>query len=247
MRKLKNITLVAVATKEVEATLAALRYSCREIQFERVLLMAPFHPEPAARDVEFVPIAPFADVGEWGRFVVFKLHEYISTDHIMLVHADGFIVHPEQWQEAFRSYDYIGAPWPLPRDLFSYRDHLGNIIRVGNSVSLRSRRLLQLPSELNLPWTAEHGFFHEDGFLCVQYRHVLERQGVSFAPLQLACHFSRENPIPENRSLRPFAFHKWKGPNRLYPCFGKRPSLLRKLTGILRKWCQHGGSGKLRS
>lgn len=229
MRKLKNITLVAVATKEVEATLAALRYSCREIQFERVLLMAPFHPEPAARDVEFVPIAPFSDVGEWGRFVVFKLHEYISTDHVMLVHADGFIVHPEQWQEAFRSYDYIGAPWPLPRDLLSYRDHLGNIIRMGNSVSLRSRRLLQLPSQLGLPWESDHGYFHEDGFLCVQNRHVLVEHGMLFAPLAKACLFAHEHPLPETCGIKPFAFHKWRGPNRAYPRFTKRPSLWRLL------------------
>ena len=225
MKTLSNITLVAVATTEVDETYAALRYSCRGLRFERVLLLAPFHPEPAAQHIEFVPITPFADVGEWGRFVVFKLHEYISTNHIILVHADGFIVHPEQWRESFRSYDYIGAPWPLPCDSFSYRDHFGNIIRMGNSVSLRSRRLLQLPAQLGLSWEADHGYFHEDGFLCVQNRHVLVEQGMRFAPLSEACYFSHEHPIPEIRGIKPFAFHKWRGPNRAYPRFTKRPSL----------------------
>ena len=34
----------------------------------------------------------------------------------MVVHADGFIVHPEMWRDEFLDYDYIGSPWPIPKD-----------------------------------------------------------------------------------------------------------------------------------
>ena len=72
----------------------------------------------------------------------------------MLIHDDGFVVNPDSWQDDFLNYDYIGAPYPLPQDNFSYRDIDGNLIRVGNSVSLRSKKLLDLPIQLDLEWKA---------------------------------------------------------------------------------------------
>lgn len=226
-RKLDNVTLVAVATKEVEETLKALRYSAKDIEFVEVLLLSNLNPDPSATDFRYVPINPFKDVGEWGRFIVFELHKHIKTDFILLVHADGFVVNPQQWNDEFLQYDYIGSPWPMPKDNFSYRDHLGNVIRVGNSVSIRSQKLLEMPSKLKLDWeSADHGFFHEDGFICVQHRHTLEANGLKFAPLKLAAIFGREATIPENKAIDPFVFHKWSGRNRKYPRFTKRPSLL---------------------
>ncbi len=58
-------------------------------------------------------------------------------------------------KDDFLNYDYIGAPYPLPQDNFSYRDIDGNLIRVGNSVSLRSKKLLDLPIQLDLEWISE--------------------------------------------------------------------------------------------
>jgi len=136
-----------------------------------------------------------------------------------LVHADGFVVNPSAWRDEFLDYDYIGAPWPLPKDDFSYRDINGKIFRVGNSVSLRSKRLLDLPIKLNLPWEPYHGFYNEDGFICGKNRHIYEANGMRFAPLDVAKYFSHETMIPEVRNIKPFAFHKWAGSNRAYPKF----------------------------
>lgn len=226
-KKLNNITLVAVATKEVEETLKALRYSSKDIDFSEVLLISNFNPDPNASDFRHIFIRPFKDVGEWGHFIVFDLYRHIKTDFILLIHADGFIVNPQQWGDEFLEYDYIGSPWPMPRDNFSYRDYLGNVIRVGNSVSIRSKKLLEMPSKLKLDWeSGDLSFFHEDGFICVQHRHTLEANGLKFAPLKLAARFGREVTIPENRDIDPFVFHKWSGKNSSYPRFTKRPSLL---------------------
>ncbi|MBD2423788.1 DUF5672 family protein [Cyanobium sp. FACHB-13342] len=220
--RISNVTLVAVATTEVEASVEALMHSMKHISFDKVLLISNYNPKPGISAYRYHKIEPFKNVGEWGKFIVFDLHKYIDTDYIILIHADGFIVNPDKWSEDFKQYDYIGAPWPLPKDSFSYRDNLGNIIRVGNSVSLRSLKLLQLPSSLDLDWeSADHGFFHEDGFLCVQSRHILQAHGVKFAPLSVACRFSREATLTENRDIEPFAFHKWRGKNRKYPDFRK--------------------------
>lgn len=236
MRHIGNVTLVAVATTEVEATALALEYSTRKLNFDRVVLLSHYNPQPQSQVYEYIAIKPFNSVGEWGKFIVFDLHRYINTDYIILVHADGFIVNPHCWDEAFLNYDYIGAPWPLPKDDYSYRDYFGNIIRVGNSVSLRSLKFLKLPSELGLDWaSADHGYFHEDGFVCVQYRHVFQANGMNYPPLEVACRFSREKTIVENKDVEPFAFHKWDGPNKNYPRFSPKASVAYRVRKVLRK------------
>lgn len=238
MKRLPDITVVAVTTvpSELDAHASALEYSTRGLSFGHVLLLSPVNPRPGSDVFQHIVIDRFPTVGDWGRFIVFELHKYIQTEFIILIHSDGFIVNPNAWDDEFLQFDFIGAPWPVPRDNFSYRDYFGNIIRVGNSVSLRSRRLLTLPSLIGLDWaSADHGFFHEDGFLCVQNRHILQRHGINYAPLSVACRFSREKAIPENRHLTPFAFHKWEGPNRHYPRFGERGSTSERLARLFRK------------
>lgn len=236
MKKISNVTLVSVATTEVEATAKAIEYSVKELCFERVLLLSHYDPTPGNNVYEHIKIKPFNNVGEWGRFVVFDLYKYIDTDYIILIHADGFIVNPDSWRDEFLEYDYIGAPWPLPKDNFSFRDYYGNIIRCGNSVSLRSKKMLNLPSELKLDWeSAKDIFFHEDGFLCVKNRHILQAEGIKYAPLSIAAHFSRERTLAENKNIEPFLFHQWTGRNSKYPCFGAKKSFFHKMKKKLRQ------------
>ena len=137
----------------------------------------------------------------------------------MVVHADGFIVHPEMWQDEFLDYDYIGSPWPIPKDDITYRDINGNLCRVGNSVGIRSRRLVNFPKEANLPFEPDHGSLNEDGFLCVKNHHLIEAAGMKIAPLEVAKYFAHETMIPEIEGITPFAFHKWAGTNAQYPKF----------------------------
>ena len=97
---------------------------------------------------------------------------------------------------------------PLPSDDFSYRDVNGDIVRVGNSVSLRSKRLMELPSKLNMEWKSYYGNTHEDGFITCHNRHLFEAEGMTFAPIEVAKWFSRELEIPENVDVdKPFCFH----------------------------------------
>ena len=217
--KLPNVTLVAMATRNVEETLQALIYSCKEIEFGAVKLLSHFTPYGMDGKVDFVRIQKIKDIDEWSYKIVYELHKYIDTDYALLVHADGFVVNPSAWRDDFLDYDYIGAPWPLPKDDFSYRDIHGEIVRVGNSVSLRSKRLLELPKNLQIPWEPDHGYLNEDGFLCVKNRHIFEENGIVFSPLEVAKYFSHETMIPEVRNIMPFAFHKWAGSNQIYPKF----------------------------
>lgn len=216
---LPNVTLVAMATRNVEETLQALVYSCKGIKFGSVKLLSHYTPYGLDKDIEFIRIGKIKDIDEWSYKIIYELNEHIETDFALLVHADGFVVNPSSWRDKFLDYDYIGAPWPLPKDDYSYRDIHGNIFRVGNSVSLRSKRLLELPIKQNLPWEPYHGFYNEDGFICGKNRHIYESCGMRFAPLGVAKYFSHECMIPEIRGIKPFAFHKWAGTNKIYPKF----------------------------
>jgi glycosyltransferase involved in cell wall biosynthesis len=219
--KLLNVTLVAVATKHVEETLQAMLYSCREIEFGSIKLLSHFTPFCNNDKFEFIRIEKMKNIDDWSHFIVYELYRYIETEFILLVHADGFVVNPKSWSIDFLNFDYIGAPWPLPNDDFSYRDIKGEIVRVGNSVSLRSKKLLEMPNMLNIPWESDHGYYNEDGFLCVKNKHILEENGIRFAPLDVAKYFAHESMIPEIRNIKPFVFHKWFGSNSAYPNFFK--------------------------
>ena len=220
-KKLHDVTLVAVATTKINETISALDYSMKDIEYEDVLLIT--NKNIKSNNYRTIKIKSFQSVGDWGKFIVFDLHKHIKTKHILLIHHDGFVVNPSSWNNKFLAYDYIGAPWPISKDGYSYIDNKKNIIRVGNSVSLRSKKLLEMPSKLGLSWkNLDHGFFHEDGFLCVQSREVLMKKNIRFASYDVAKQFSREYTFPDNQHINPFVFHKWYGENKHFPCFEQK-------------------------
>ncbi len=191
MLKLPNITLIAL-TNDPESHYEAFRKSQEGVEWGAVKLIVDYKCN---------------SIDEWNRKIIFELHNYVQTDYAMLIHGDGYVVRPDLWRDEFLDYDYIGAPWPLPQDNYSYLTPKGELVRIGNSVSLRRRNTLTLPTELNLEWKSYYGNTNEDGFLCCHNRDILQQHGVKFAPLDVAKHFSREHDIPENAGIETFAFH----------------------------------------
>ena len=218
--QLPNVTLTAVTSVKLYETIKAMEYSMRSIDFGDVVLITDHKPIGLPSRIRYEHCEKIDCIDKFNHFMVYELAPYIRTDFILLVHADGFVIHPEKWQDEFLNYDYIGSPWPLPENDYAYRDSQGNICRVGNSVSIRSRRLLAYPSEHQLPWVpVDDGFYNEDIFLCCHSKNQMEADGLSFAPLEVAIHFGREHGLPENQGIEPFAFHKWRGENADYPRF----------------------------
>lgn len=216
---LMGVCLVCVATKNVTASCDALNYSKSRINFGETLLISNYEPYNISDNV-FHQIDAFESVEDWGEFILFELHKYIGDfSHILLIHDDGFIVNPDSWDYSFLKYDYVGAPWPEPSDKVSFRTLSGEIVRVGNSVSLRSKRILELPDKLKLKFEAFHGFKHEDGFLCVQHRDELITNGMVFGDIEAASRFGRENF--DGGEEKPFTFHKWRRKNKQFPNFNK--------------------------
>ena len=217
--QLSNVTLCAMTSVNVKATVKALLYSMQDIDFGEVVLITHRKPFGLPKQIHYKHIKKLKDIDAFNYDMIYRLHEFIETDYCLLVHADGFVVNPDMWQDKFLDYDYIGSPFPLPKDDFSYRDINGNICRVGNSVSIRSKRLLEFPTKANIPFEADHGFFNEDGFICCKNRHLFEAAGMKYAPLEVAVYFGHENMLPETEGIRPFVFHKWAGTNAEYPRF----------------------------
>jgi hypothetical protein len=219
MINLENITLVAMTSVRIPQTLKALEYSIQNINFGKVKLLTDLDIITENDKIIIEKCEKSNNIDEWNYNIIYNLPKYIETDYCILIHDNGFIVNPDMWNDEFLKYDYIGAPWPLPTDNFSYRDINGNIIRQGNSVSLRSKKLLDIPIKFNLEWKAFHGYTNEDGFICVNYRHIYEENGCNFAPIDIAKYFSHETMIPEIAGIKPFAFHNYLGTNANYPKF----------------------------
>ena len=217
MLKLENVTLIALTSIKYAATIEAMQYSCKDIEFGSVKLVSSEKPDNLPENIthEFCP--KMSNIDEWNYAAIYELPKHVDTEFCILIHDDGFIVNADSWRDEFLDYDYIGAPWPLPRDNYSYRDINGELIRVGNSVSIRSKKLLDIPIELDLEWKPFHGYYNEDGFIAVNYRHIYKEHGCKFAMLDEAIHFSHEVMIPEIKGIEPFAFHKWGGSNSKFP------------------------------
>jgi glycosyltransferase involved in cell wall biosynthesis len=209
--ELKNVTIVAVAGVRAQETLKAIKYSCRNIKFARALLITP--EDIVDDEIEIVKCEPL-NYEEYNHYIVYKLHEHINTEYALIIQDDGFVVNPDKWDNSFLDFDYIGAPWPLPQDDYSFKDASGIVQRVGNGgFTLRTKKLLSLASELNLEWKSYHNLYNEDGFFCCHNRHIYEQHGCKFADIYTAAKFSHETPTQETQHIIPFGFH---GKNHYY-------------------------------
>lgn len=238
--QLPQVTLVAMTSVNVKATIQAMEYSMRGIDFGDAVLITHKKPFGLPKTIRYSHTSKLTNIDDFNYKMVYELGDHIKTDYALIVHADGFVVHPEMWRDEFLDYDYIGAPWPLPKegDTTTYRDIYGNICRVGNSAGIRSKRLMDFPKKANVPWEGEYAYgkmwFYEDGFICCKIRHLLEAEGMRIAPLEVAKYYSHEQMIPEVQGITPFAFHKWEGTNAQYPNFIK-PTIKEKVKALARK------------
>jgi hypothetical protein len=162
------------------------------------------------------PSIPIENMKDYSQFMIYHLNDYIDTDYVLTIQYDGFIINPDAWRDEFLDYDYIGAPWPWKTDGFV--TPFGEHISVGNGgFSLRSKKLLEVPSKVEVPFdvVAMNDFYkmfgavnwNEDGNICVHNRHIFEEQGCKFAPVEVAKYFSHESPLDINKGIVPFGFH----------------------------------------
>lgn len=190
MIDLHDVTLCAADSAFVDLTARALRISQSGCRFGDAIL---FSDRPVEGPFRTIRINRLASVDDYSRFCLRDMAEHIRTPLALVIQWDGYVVNPAAWANAFRKYDYIGAPW---HGLFPPETPL-----VGNGgFSLRSRKLLAALRRLPIP-----GNLWEDRVVCHVHRGRLEREfGVRFAPVRIADRFAYQYRIPE---ALPFGFH----------------------------------------
>lgn len=173
-----------------------LNFCCREMSFAKVALWSYEKPRVRFRgDFHHIPKFGYEEQFAW---MSSEWPKHLTTDFVLSVHKDGFILNPRFWTDEFLQYDYLGAPWPAA---------WGHAYRVGNGgFTLRSRKFLQKMLEHSSRMTHP-----EDLYYAVTARPELESEGIRFAPVELAARFAVEHPIEEVPFdyNKVFGFHGW--------------------------------------
>lgn len=191
---MKDLTILTIDTMYHDLTKIALEKSIQAVGTNKVVVISDQNILPGSKWIKIDPIS----IREYNRMVLKELHNFIDTEHFLIVQYDGIPTNPENWTDKFLEYDYIGAPWPwLPTD-----HNVGN-----GGFSLRSKKLLENlarpeiifdPPQFRLPIPAE------DDHICKFYKRHLESRGIKFAPTKVASMFSAENPAGK---FNTFGFH----------------------------------------
>jgi hypothetical protein len=221
---LTNVTLICVTGVNYDESIYALWKSYKKINFGSVKLISPTVPKSIPKTIkhEFSEGTQLDSIDEYNKYVIYELWRHIGTEYCLLVQADGYVINSKSWNDSFLKYDYVGAPWPISKE--AYIDPFGTHQRVGNGgFSLRSSKLLRVPTVIDVPWDTKSGEFFkhsgnnllsEDGNICIHNRHIFESLGCTWAPLEVALDFSVEIKVNEFQNQKTFGFHK-TFPNRI--------------------------------
>lgn len=203
---INDVTLLAISSIEIPKTIWALEKSRERLNFGAVKLISDIKPElPMGITHEYCP--RINNIMDFNHYVFKELYKHVDTSHCLMVQFHAWVINPDLWDDNWLNFSYLGAPWPIKEG--SYIANNGERVRVGNGgFSLRSKRIMEIPSQLGWELRQEQSYFNEDGNLCAYWRKELLEMGIVYGTLEEACRFSFENLIPENRGMRTFGFHR---------------------------------------
>ncbi len=202
MISLDNVTLCTVSSVYIEDHIRALKYSSQYFKFGETKFISD--KEINEPGIEWIKCEEMTSLHDYSFFMVNEFPQFINTEFVLVIQADGFIINPHKWTDIFLEYDYIGAPWPHePQWGFAGDTRVGN-----GGFSLRSKKLIDMPLKLNLSNRDKAvDVWHEDAYYCVAQRKALQENGCKFAPLEVAKHFSHEIYEVDLEGIEPFGFH----------------------------------------
>ena len=231
---LPQVTLCAVTSVNVAATLRAIEVSLRQVRFGACKLLTDAQIRVTHPEIEVVPIAPLRSSAAYSDFILKHLPDHVATTHCLVVQWDGHLLDTGRWQDAFLDYDYIGASWPQ----FDDGNDVGN-----GGFSLRSRRLMELCRD-----PAFVSLHPEDLAIGRTNRAWLEVKGIRFAPRNLANEFAAERA---GDPCSTFGYHGvWNMPRaigmdafwQVYRQLDERGTLKRDFRALIRNMVHgHGG------
>lgn len=208
---MKNITICCIDTKNKIEALIAFDRSIKNISFKKYLFFTDSldnikidkFENLSKVNLEIINIPTINSRSEYSKFCLVDLNKYISTDFLLTIQHDGYIINSSCWKEDFFNFDYIGAPWPNKE----FKNRVGN-----GGFSLRSKKFLEtcyfiFKEYPNIPIKYNHpDYLHEDFLACNVYYEEMIEMGIKFADVETASTFSIEHPIPEMKQ-KTFGFH----------------------------------------
>ncbi|MET3108407.1 hypothetical protein AAKU67_002749 [Oxalobacteraceae bacterium GrIS 2.11] len=190
-----SVSLVIIDTDTYRLARNAVDKTLKQFPVDDVLI---FSDEPSYWEgYPIIQIKKISRQADYNALVLKELVHHLKTDFALMIQFDGFVINPESFSEFFYKFDYLGAPWPagiIP----NHGPMVGN-----GGFSLRSKRLIEALAKRDSGINFD---IPEDATVCRFLRPILEEyEGICFAPVEVARHFSFELENP--KSLMPFGFH----------------------------------------
>lgn len=196
--QLPSVTLIIVDCINAQRAANVLEICKRKVDFGAVKLLTHIPIENEHR----IKIKPLNSLIAYSVFMLTKFHEYIDTEHCLIVQRDGWILNPESFDHSWLELDFIGP-------IFMQYDKVGS-----GGFSLRSKKIMEAVAK-EVPewnWTQKQAEeiqdslgYYEDGIICLSNR----LSGFKIANLEQAANFAPGgNRNPEYFRSKPFGFHR---------------------------------------
>jgi hypothetical protein len=196
--QLPSVTLMCIDCVDVQRAISVIEICKNKVDFGDVKLLTSSLVSYQHR----VEIMPLNSLVAYSVFMLTKSHEYIDTDHVLIVQRDGWILNPQSFNMEWLQLDWISP-------LFMQYSKVGS-----GGFSLRSKKIMQDISKTVPQWdgTQENAdeiqkqlSYYEDGVICLSafaknYKIATPEQAADFA--QGGCrdaNYFRK---------RPFGFHR---------------------------------------
>lgn len=196
--QLPTVTLLIIDCIDVTRAIRVLERCKQKADFGAVKLLTsiPNEYHHAER------IMPLNSLIAYSIFMLTRVHEYVNTEHMLIVQRDGFILNPSSFDVRWLELDYIGP-------LFVQYDKVGS-----GGFSLRSKRIMQEMAVKTPQWdgTQSHAEMlqkeiglYEDGVISLRnfgnrFKIATPEQAANFAQ------GGNRNPIYFRE--KPFGFHR---------------------------------------
>jgi hypothetical protein len=202
--QLPTVTCIIVDCLNVERSIKVLEHCKKMVDFGATKLLTSIPTDYH----DAVKIMPLNSLIAYSIFMLTRVHQYINTEHLLVVQRDGWILNPDSWDEEWLSLDFIGG-------IFMQMDRVGS-----GGFSLRSKKIMEDVSKTLPEWDGTQKdadriqsilFMYEDGELSLSQF----SKNYKIASLDQAANFSQAgNRNPQYFRERSFGYHRtWQSIN----------------------------------
>jgi hypothetical protein len=190
-RKISDCTLMVADTYNYGGAVASLKKCLEKCEFDKVVFFTNIPIDLSKDGITVIQIPSLKGKDGYSHFILKEAYKHITTDFVLVVQHDSWILDETQFDERLYNYDYCGALW-------LEQDGLAN----GNGgFSFRSYALMYAVGTDELI----NATTPEDVALCRVYRRYLEKNyNLKWTPDDMCEQFSFELRCPAKPT---FGFH----------------------------------------